>query len=152
MTTAKRRRGHSLHLELPDGPSDSPPTVAAIFLILFDPKAGYAPTESVLDGWRLTKTLKIYSCLEAIYTRLYVPSNSSLYEFFIASFLTKSPLIFQWNSPNPSNSNHSRVASTTSSRTLYTSSTMTNTPASQRSGTAPPQAKTAMRSCLLWAL
>ena len=41
-TTVKHRRGQSLHLDLPDGQERLPP-IAAIFLILFDVKAGYAP-------------------------------------------------------------------------------------------------------------
>lgn len=40
MSTAKRRRGHSLHLELPNGNVEELPPVAAVFLILFDAKAG----------------------------------------------------------------------------------------------------------------
>ena len=40
MSTAKRRRGHSLHLELPNGDAEELPPVAAVFLILFDVKAG----------------------------------------------------------------------------------------------------------------
>ncbi len=40
MSTAKRRRGESLHLELPNGmPAELPP-LAALFLVLFDAKAG----------------------------------------------------------------------------------------------------------------
>jgi hypothetical protein len=40
MSTAKRRRGESLHLELPNGmPAELPP-LAALFLVLFDVKAG----------------------------------------------------------------------------------------------------------------
>ncbi|MCJ1269045.1 hypothetical protein MMC22_008933 [Lobaria immixta] len=41
MSTAKRRRGHSLHLDLPKRFSDELPPVAALFLIRFDVKAGY---------------------------------------------------------------------------------------------------------------
>ncbi|MCJ1369169.1 hypothetical protein MMC20_000378 [Loxospora ochrophaea] len=41
MTTAKRRRGRSLHLDLPDANADSGPSVAAVFLIDFDVKVGY---------------------------------------------------------------------------------------------------------------
>ncbi|MCJ1470729.1 hypothetical protein MMC07_009376 [Pseudocyphellaria aurata] len=41
MSTAKRRRGHSLHLDLPNRFSDESPPVAALFLIRFDVKAGY---------------------------------------------------------------------------------------------------------------
>lgn len=40
MSTAKRRRGHSLHLELPSGSAEELPAIAAVFLILFDVKAG----------------------------------------------------------------------------------------------------------------
>ena len=39
-STAKRRRGHSLSLALPDGHGILPP-IAAIFLISFDVKKGY---------------------------------------------------------------------------------------------------------------
>lgn len=42
MSTAKRRRGHSLHLDLPKRLADHSPPVAALFLIRFDVKAGYA--------------------------------------------------------------------------------------------------------------
>lgn len=41
MSTAKRRRGQSLHLELPNPDVEELPPVAAVFLILFDVKAGY---------------------------------------------------------------------------------------------------------------
>jgi hypothetical protein len=40
MSTAKRRRGHSLHLDLPAGQFEDVPPVAAVFLVLFDIKAG----------------------------------------------------------------------------------------------------------------
>lgn len=40
MSTVKRRRGHSLHLELPSGDVEELPPVAAVFLVLFDVKAG----------------------------------------------------------------------------------------------------------------
>ena len=40
MSTAQRRRGESLHLQLPNGlPTDLPP-LTALFLVLFDVKAG----------------------------------------------------------------------------------------------------------------
>ena len=41
MSTAKRRRGQSLHLDLPNGISEELPRIAALFQILFDVKAGY---------------------------------------------------------------------------------------------------------------
>ena len=47
MSTAKRRRGHSLHLELPKVEAEELPPVAAVFLILFDVKAGYASENSL---------------------------------------------------------------------------------------------------------
>lgn len=40
MSTAKRRRGHSLHLDLPNGAAEELPQIAALFKILFDVKAG----------------------------------------------------------------------------------------------------------------
>jgi len=40
MSTAKRRRGNSLHLELPNGRVEELPPIHAVFLILFDVKAG----------------------------------------------------------------------------------------------------------------
>ncbi len=40
MSTAKRRRGNSLHLELPNGRAEELPPIDAVFLILFDVKAG----------------------------------------------------------------------------------------------------------------
>jgi hypothetical protein len=40
MSTAQRLRGQSLHLELPNGGVEELPPVAAVFLILFDVKAG----------------------------------------------------------------------------------------------------------------
>lgn len=40
MSTAKRRRGRSLHLDLPEGHAEELPPIAAVFLILFDDKAG----------------------------------------------------------------------------------------------------------------
>lgn len=42
MPSIKRRRGQSLHLELPNGHSEELPQVAALFLIVFDVKTGYA--------------------------------------------------------------------------------------------------------------
>jgi len=39
-STIRRRRGQSLHLDLPNGHESLPP-IAAVFLILFDVKAGY---------------------------------------------------------------------------------------------------------------
>ncbi|MCJ1285234.1 hypothetical protein MMC26_004574 [Xylographa opegraphella] len=41
MSTLKRRRGQSLHLELPNAIVSERPPVAALFLIQFDVKAGY---------------------------------------------------------------------------------------------------------------
>ncbi|MCJ1392299.1 hypothetical protein MMC18_005166 [Xylographa bjoerkii] len=41
MSTVKRRRGQSLHLELPNADLSELPPVAALFLIQFDVKAGY---------------------------------------------------------------------------------------------------------------
>ncbi|KAL9128301.1 MAG: hypothetical protein Q9217_003006 [Psora testacea] len=41
MSTTQRRRGQSLHLDLPDGQKDDLPPVAAAFLLSFDAKAGY---------------------------------------------------------------------------------------------------------------
>ena len=38
-STVKRRRGHSIHLDLA-GEHDKLPSIAALFLILFDVKAG----------------------------------------------------------------------------------------------------------------
>ena len=52
MTTTKRRRGKSLHLELPTGEEDGGPPIAALFLIQFDVKAGS------VDASRLGNTLK----------------------------------------------------------------------------------------------
>ena len=40
MSTVRRRRGQSLHLDLPNGGAEDLPSVAAVFLILFDVKAG----------------------------------------------------------------------------------------------------------------
>ena len=40
MSTAKRRRGRSLHLELPGNPLSELPPVAAVFLVLFDARTG----------------------------------------------------------------------------------------------------------------
>ena len=44
-STSDRRQGQSLHIDLPNGkqsfPNDDLPPVAAVFLILFDVKAGY---------------------------------------------------------------------------------------------------------------
>ena len=40
MSTVRRRRGQSLHLDLPNGGGEDLPSVAAVFLILFDVKAG----------------------------------------------------------------------------------------------------------------
>lgn len=42
MSKAKRARNHSLHLDISNDQLDSLPPVAAVFLILFDVKAGYA--------------------------------------------------------------------------------------------------------------
>ena len=41
MSTPKRRRGQSLHLELPNAVIFERPPIAALFLIQFDVKAGY---------------------------------------------------------------------------------------------------------------
>ncbi|KAL9609114.1 MAG: hypothetical protein Q9167_006092 [Letrouitia subvulpina] len=41
MPSIKRRRGQSLHLELPNSRSEELPQVAALFLIVFDVKTGY---------------------------------------------------------------------------------------------------------------
>lgn len=41
MSTVKRRRGKSLHLELPHAGTDEEPAIAALFLVQFDVKAGY---------------------------------------------------------------------------------------------------------------
>lgn len=40
MSTPKRRRGHSLHLELSDRLYTDSPPVAAVFLVLFDARTG----------------------------------------------------------------------------------------------------------------
>ena len=40
MSTVQRRRGKSLHLELPGGAPDERPPIVALFLIQFDVKAG----------------------------------------------------------------------------------------------------------------
>ena len=40
MSSAKRRRGKSLHLELSNGPLEEKPPIAALFLVKFDAKAG----------------------------------------------------------------------------------------------------------------
>ena len=39
-TTAQRRRGKSLRLELPDAVVEDLPPVAAVFMVQFDVKAG----------------------------------------------------------------------------------------------------------------
>ena len=40
MSTVKRRRGKSLHLELPNTGTEEEPAIAALFLVQFDVKAG----------------------------------------------------------------------------------------------------------------
>lgn len=40
MSTAQRRRGRSLHLELPNSSTEELPRVAAVFLVLFDARTG----------------------------------------------------------------------------------------------------------------
>ncbi|SLM38249.1 Protein of unknown function DUF2347 [Lasallia pustulata] len=62
MSTAKRRRGQSLHLELPNAISGDLPPVAATFLILFDTKAGYTIVwERSIPGLELTDSVEFKS-------------------------------------------------------------------------------------------
>ena len=42
MSTAKRRRGQSLQLDLPNGQQEDVPAIAALFLVTFDSKTGLA--------------------------------------------------------------------------------------------------------------
>lgn len=51
MSKDKRARHNSLHLDLSNGQLDSLPSVAAVFLILFDVKAGYASYIQELAPW-----------------------------------------------------------------------------------------------------
>ncbi|KAF6218073.1 hypothetical protein HO133_006485 [Letharia lupina] len=57
MSTAKRRRGHSLHLELPNRDAEELPPVAAVFLILFDVKAGMEAVDAWVPETVLTATV-----------------------------------------------------------------------------------------------
>ncbi|KAI4125927.1 MAG: hypothetical protein LQ347_005179, partial [Umbilicaria vellea] len=62
MSTAKRGRGQSLHLELPSGISEDLPPVAATFLILFDIKAGYTIVwKQSIPGLKLTDSVEFKS-------------------------------------------------------------------------------------------
>lgn len=64
MSTAKRARHHSLHLDLSNGVLDSLPPVAAVFLILFDVKAGYA--SCIQELATLLMSEKVYHSLEQV--------------------------------------------------------------------------------------
>ena len=92
MSTAQRRRGKSLHLELPGGSQDEKPPLAALFLIQFDIKAGsvplnpFAPTD--------TDNEQIYYSMEAMrpwsYVTLFEPRTLRILMRRQSSFQTAS--------------------------------------------------------------
>lgn len=75
MSKAKRARHHSLHLDVSNGQLDSLPPVAAVFLILFDVKAGY--TSYIQELAPLLTSVKVYHSLEKdnswVWVGLYLP-------------------------------------------------------------------------------
>lgn len=75
MSKAKRARHHSLHFDLSNGQLDSLPSVAAVFLILFDVKAGYASH---------SRTCTIANAREryTIAWRRIIPGRGSAYTYY----------------------------------------------------------------------
>ncbi|KAL8794157.1 MAG: hypothetical protein Q9195_003225 [Heterodermia aff. obscurata] len=62
MSTAQRRRGRSLHLELPHDSQIDLPSVAAVFLVLFDVRSGYTVAwKRSIPGLELTESVEFKS-------------------------------------------------------------------------------------------
>lgn len=76
MSTAKRPGHHSLHLDISTGQLDNLPPVVAVFLILFDVKAGYA--SYVQEHAKLLTSGKVYHSLEKVNSWVWVDFNISL--------------------------------------------------------------------------
>lgn len=76
MSTAKRPRHLSLHLDLSTGQPNNLPSVAAVFLILFDVKAGYA--SFIQEHTTLLTSGKVHHSLEKVNSRVWVDPYISL--------------------------------------------------------------------------
>ncbi|KAL9637380.1 MAG: hypothetical protein Q9164_002225 [Protoblastenia rupestris] len=69
MSTAKRRRGHSLRLDLPDAQKEDLPPIVAAFLVRFDVKAGYKITwKRSITGLSLNDSVEFKSLPSGLHT------------------------------------------------------------------------------------